>query len=166
MDNARLSTVLRQLDYHAWANQRMLDAVAPLTEEQLHRDLKNSFPSIWRTLEHIYQADECWYARHQGNVIITVDMFKAEPSLDLFRTQWAGVHRRFRAFAEALTEADLDRTIDYRLLSGLACRTNIYDNLLHVANHGTYHRGQVVTMLRQLGAKGVSTDLIAYIRQL
>ena len=162
----RRQTILKHLDYHAWATGKTLDAVAPLTHENLHRDMKNSFRSIWDTLVHIYQADSIWYSRHQGNATGTLAMFPADPTLDGLRVQWADVQARLRKYAEELPDADFERVINYRLLSGAEWASPVYENLLHVVNHGTYHRGQIVTMLRQQDAKGVTTDFIAYLRQL
>jgi uncharacterized damage-inducible protein DinB len=68
-----------------------------------------------------------------------------------------------RAF---LASAELDRVYDYKLMSGKAGSSPLWQMVAHVVNHATYHRGQVTTMLRQLGAvPPQSTDMITYFRE-
>ena len=68
-------------------------------------------------------------------------------------------------FVRGLTQADLDRDIEYKTLKFGLYRNPLWQSLLHVINHGTYHRGQVTTMLRQLGAQPILTDLMHFYRE-
>jgi uncharacterized damage-inducible protein DinB len=70
----------------------------------------------------------------------------------------------FISWAGGLNDQDWDTVIDYRFMSGKAGRSPIYESVLHAVNHGTYHRGQIVTMLRQLGAEPLATDFIHFVR--
>ena len=70
-----------------------------------------------------------------------------------------------RAFLERLGENGIERTFEYRLFDGTPSAQPFWQMLQHVVNHGSYHRGQVTTMLRQMGAAGPkATDLIAFYR--
>ena len=77
--------------------------------------------------------------------------------------RWAEVERDLQKFVRALSQDDLKRKIEYRNLRGNTFAYPLGSILQHLANHSSYHRGQVVTMLRQLGAKGTSTDWLRYL---
>ncbi len=163
MDYRRV-TVLQHLDYHSWATGQILDAVEHLSEEQLRRNLDNSFGGIWGTLEHIYKADSVWLKRQRGDTSAKLDEADAVSNLADLRGKWTAVQSALRQLAGTFGEDDWERPVEYRFMSGEAASSPVYENLLHVVNHGTYHRGQIVTMLRQVGGQPVSTDLIRYVR--
>src|SRR2546427_7271346 len=153
------------LDYHYWARDRLLAAVEALTAEQYTRDLGSSFKSIRDTVTHIYAAEWAWYERWQGRsptTLLPADQF---PDLAALRRTWAEHETKMRAFVAELGEGGADRIIEYTLLSGHAGASPIWQMLQHVVNHASYHRGQVTTMLRQIGAAPAKPmDMIAYYR--
>jgi uncharacterized damage-inducible protein DinB len=154
------------LDFHYWARDRVLDAVATLTAEQYTRDLGNSFKSVRDTLVHLFSAEHAWYERWQGNSPAAHLSPGDYPDVATLRRAWSAHESRMRAFIAAQDQAAIDRVYDYKLFNGTASRSALWQMVTHVVNHGTYHRGQVTTMLRQLGAapaKGL--DLIAYYRE-
>jgi uncharacterized damage-inducible protein DinB len=155
------------LDYHYWARDRMLDAIEPLSPEQFNRDLGNSFKSIRETAVHIYAAEWAWHSRWLGQsptALMTSDAF---PDVAALRRAWVEHEAKMRAFVEQLDEAGVARAIDYKLLSGQAGSSPLWQMLQHVVNHASYHRGQITTMLRQLGGKPAKgMDMIAYYRTL
>ncbi len=163
MDTQR-STALRHLEYHAWATQKTLDSVEPLSIEELNRDMRTSHSSVFGTLNHGYQADALWLQRLQGNGDAKLDSIAPAPDLKTLRHLWSRLQGDFIAWAGGVSDGDWNRVIDYRFLSGAQASSAIYENVLHVVNHGTYHRGQIVTMLRQLGASPAPTDFIHYVR--
>jgi uncharacterized damage-inducible protein DinB len=63
-----------------------------------------------------------------------------------------------------MTPSDVNRVIEYRLMSGQPAASPLWQMLQHLINHGSYHRGQVTTMLRQLGRPAIATDLIVFYR--
>jgi uncharacterized damage-inducible protein DinB len=153
------------LDYHYWARDRLLDALEPLTPEQYKRDLGNSFRSIRDTLTHIYAAEWAWYSRWQGESptsLVPTDRF---PDLGALRKEWGEHEARMRAFVSGLNEAGSARVIEYKLLNGQPGASPIWQMVQHVVNHASYHRGQITTMLRQIGmAPAKPMDMIAYYR--
>ena len=84
--------------------------------------------------------------------------------LAALRAHWDDVERDLTDFIAALTDADLARVYEFKTMSGAAQAQPGWQMLQHLANHGTYHRGQIATMLRQLGAKGQGTDMIVFYR--
>jgi uncharacterized damage-inducible protein DinB len=69
-------------------------------------------------------------------------------------------------YVSAMTQQDLDRVIRYKVFTGDEFSNPLWQSLHQLTNHASYHRGQVTTLLRQLGAKPMSTDLILYYREL
>ncbi len=153
------------LEYHYWARDRLFDALEPLGPEQYDRDLGSSFRSIRETMTHIYAAEWAWYERWQGRsptALLPADRF---PDLVALRREWMSHETRMRAFVDGLDEAHVDRIIDYTLLSGHTGASPVWQMLQHVVNHASYHRGQVTTMLRQIGASPAKPmDMIAFFR--
>jgi len=151
--------------YDAWANRRTQDACAALTPEQFTRDLDSSFRSVRDTLAHILGAQWIWLERFHGRVPAVLPAPGDFPDRAALSGRWSEVQRDLGDYVNQLSSADLERSFDYRDVKGNAHRSVLWQALQHLANHGTYHRGQVTTLLRQLGVKPVSTDLIAFYRE-
>jgi uncharacterized damage-inducible protein DinB len=153
--------VRTHLRYTGWASQRLLDAALKLDPEQLSRDMHVSHKSVLETLSHIFFADRIWFAR-------VVDPEEAAPPSSLtpdeLSTQWLRIQNRWEQWAESLTDADLDRVVHYKSIKGDPYENRLGEILMHVVNHGTLHRGQVMAMLRQHGVAPPPTDLIGYYR--
>ena len=153
------------LDYHYWARDRMFEALEPLTAEQVNRDMGNSFKSIRDTVAHLYAAEWAWYSRWQGtspDKLLPADMF---PDLAAVRLASTELEAKIRAYVEALGEANVTKVIEYKLLSGQPGASPVWQMVQHLVNHASYHRGQVTTMLRQLGAQPAKPlDMIAFYR--
>ena len=145
--------------YHDWANGEMLDAVAPLSAEQFLRDLGNSFPSVRDTVAHIFGADLIWLQRWKGEPTGGLPAAAAYPTPASLRDWYAALAKDRRAFLAAATEDRLARPFSYKDTRGNPRSLILAHSMQHVVNHASYHRGQITTMLRQLGAKPVSTDL-------
>jgi len=160
-----LQDVTTLLDYHYWARDRLLDAIEPLAADRYNRDLESSFKSIRETVVHIYAAEWAWFMRWQGEsptALLPADQF---PDLASLEAAWREHEGRMRAFVGGLDQTGIARVIEYKLLSGQPGASSISQMLPHVVNHASYHRGQLTTMLRQLGAAPPkSMDMIAYYR--
>jgi uncharacterized damage-inducible protein DinB len=160
-----LQDLRTMLDYHYWARDRLLDALEALTPDQLRRDLGSSFKSIHETMVHTYAAEWAWYSRWNGNsptALLPADQF---PDLAAIRWSWTELEAKMRTFLDQVGDEGIGRVFDYKLLSGQAGSTPFWQMLQHVVNHASYHRGQVTTMLRQLGAAPAKPmDMIAYYR--
>lgn len=150
--------------YNRWANERILDAVAVLTEEELGRELGGSFPSVRKTLVHIASAEWIWLERWQGRSPTGIPEGWDLSGLGAIRAVWDEVDEQRDHFLHHLDDNALHAVVDYRNTAGQPFAEPLWQQLRHVVNHSSYHRGQVVNMLRLLGAKTVGTDLIAYYR--
>jgi len=151
--------------FNSWARGRMLDAVGALPEAAYRKDLGNSFGSVHGTVVHILGAEELWLKRWQGESPTSLVSPDAFASFAEVRRRWDQVEGEHQRFLGTLTEEAVLRVIRHRDTRGNAYATPLWQMMQHVVNHSTYHRGQVTTLLRQLGAKPVATDLITYYRQ-
>lgn len=152
-------------DYNAWANRRALGAAEKLTQEQFIQQLGSSFSSVRDTLAHIYGAEWIWLERFQGRspaALPNVGEFQDVASL---RDRWLEHEERLLKFVSGLSQSDLDRKMEYKTLKFGVYRNALWQSMQHVVNHGTYHRGQVTTLLRQLGAQPILTDLMHFYRE-
>lgn len=153
------------LDYHYWARDRMFDALDPLTPDQLTRDMGGSFKSVHDTVSHLYAAEHAWYARWQGDSPAALLTGAAFPDVAAVRHAWAEHEPKMRAFVDRLGEGGIARVMEFKMLTGQPASSPFWQMLQHIVNHASYHRGQVTTMLRQLGAQPAkSLDMIAFYR--
>jgi len=152
-------------EYNAWANQRVLDACATLTPEQFTRDLGNSFPSVRDTLVHIMGGQWIWLERWQGRSPARLPAADDFPDLPSLRKRWEEVEADVLTFVRGLTSERLATVNEYKTLTAGTFACPLWQMLQHLVNHGTYHRGQVTTLLRQLGVKSVATDLSFFYRE-
>jgi uncharacterized damage-inducible protein DinB len=153
------------LDYHYWARDRVLTALDPLTPEQYTRDLGSSFTSIQDTLGHVYSAEWAWHQRWTGASPTSQLPRETFPDVATVRTLWNKTETDVRGFLEGLGETGINRTFEYKTLAGDPGSSVFWHMLQHVVNHASYHRGQLTTMLRQVGLKAPeSMDLIRFYR--
>lgn len=152
-------------DYNSWANRRTLEACQALAPEQFTRDLGSSFRSVRDTLVHICEVEylwlERWHGRSPGGLRSATDF----PDFESLRRRWAEVERNLIDYIASLQAEDLARVVHHKTTQGVPQAQPLWQMLQHLVNHGTYHRGQVTTLLRQLGAKVVATDLIFFYRE-
>jgi uncharacterized damage-inducible protein DinB len=157
---------IRQLfDYNAWANQRALEGAEQLSDEQFIKPLGSSFSSVRDTLVHICGAEWIWLERCHGHSPSAIPNVSKVQTVSALREHWAPQTEQLLTFVQGLKQNDLDRVMEYKTINFGVYENPVWQSLQHVANHGTYHRGQVTTMLRQLGVKPVLTDLMHFYRE-
>lgn len=150
------------VDYHYWANERLLAAAEALSPEQYDRDLGSSFPSVRATVAHMLNAEAIWLSRFLGVELERVAPADL-PDLRGVRERWARLEEQVR---QLVASPDLlTRELTVTTSTGQVYRHQLWEAIVHLCNHGTYHRGQLTTMLRQLGAAPAGTDLIVYYRE-
>lgn len=152
-------------EYNAWANRRASDVCAALSAEQLTRNLASSFPSVRDTLAHIMGAEWIWLERWRGASPTSFMDTSQLATVAAIRERWDPIERGLQDYVHSLSPADLQGTLQYKSMAGQPFAQPLWQTLQHLANHSTYHRGQITTMLRQLGAKPVSTDMVGFYRE-
>lgn len=161
----KIDDVRDLFSYTEWANQRILETIRGLSEEQLTRTIESSFPSILGTFAHVVMAEWIWLRRWKGDSPTEAPAWSDKAgSLDEVVENLRAVEAERRALLDSLTDGDLLRELPYKSMKGDPFATRLDHQMAHVANHSTYHRGQLTTMIRQAGAKPPATDLIVYVR--
>jgi uncharacterized damage-inducible protein DinB len=151
-------------DFDQWATLKTLESVASLKPEEYSRDLNTSFGSIHGTMVHILSADRVWLSRWRG---MSSSPMKAEdvPTIEVLKKQWDSHSLELNNFLRTLREDQLSAPLSYTDFKNNVNAQILAQQMQHKVNHSTYHRGQIASMLRQLGAKPINTDLITYYRQ-
>ena len=165
-----LSDIRNLFDYTEWANGLAMDAAERLSEEDLRRNVGISHGSIFGTLLHMAGAEWIWLERWHGRSPAKSEawsLWTTESCTDLatLNQRWKEVVNRRAQFISDLDEPRLAAELPFKLLSGDPNSMKLVDQMQHVANHATLHRGQVVGMIRQLGIDPPSTDLLFYLRR-
>ena len=153
--------VLRQLyDYNYWARDQQLQACGKLTAEQFTRHLGGSFSSVRDTLVHVAGAEWIWCERWNGRSPRVFPKGEQFPNLAAVQEYWRGVERDVQLFVGSVTETALLQPLTYTNVAGVEWTYPLWQAMFHLVNHGTYHRGQVTTLLRQLGAEAAALDFL------
>ncbi len=159
--------LVTHFDYTLWATSALLKAAADLTPEELERDLKASYISLLGTLRHIYFADRIWLARFEAydagtTARLTLADASETPTLEELTRVWPGVIEGFKQRIRDYGDQGVLEAFSFTNLAGKHFTMPRYQAMLHVVNHGTLHRGQVMMMIRQMGHVPPSTDLLYY----
>ena len=165
-----LSDIKRLFDYTEWANNLAMDAADRLGDESLRRDFGISHKSIFGTLVHMAGADWIWLERWNGrspNRDEAWSLWSTDSCVDLamLNERWTKLADDRARFVSELDETRLGAELPFKLLSGDPSSMPLVDQMQHIVNHSTMHRGQVVGMIRQLGTEPPATDLLFYLRR-
>jgi uncharacterized damage-inducible protein DinB len=152
--------------YNAWANRRLFAVARDLPSGDYYKDLGSSFGGVHGTLAHIVGAEQLWLRRWLG-APATLPGAKDFAALDDVAAAWERVEAERGAFLAGLTDAALGAVVTIRPTTGGAYTHALRETLLHAVEHSSYHRGQVVTLVRQLGRRlpAPSFNLIHFYRE-
>ncbi len=152
-------------EYTVWANNTVGDWLEKISDEQWKQFVESSFPSIYETVLHVAASDKVWVQRLKQftefeNLTST---FKGS-NKELIQV-WKNGTLDFKQFIEDFPEEKLDEKLSFKNMKGIPHNQPYWQLFAHIINHATYHRGQLVTMLRQVGYKDLSsTDMTTYFR--
>lgn len=165
-----LSDIKNLFDYMEWANDLAMVAANQLPDESLRRDVGISHQSILGTLVHMAGAEWIWLERWDGRSPTKAEAWSrwsTESCADLatLKDRWTNlINDRARLVSE-LDNTRLVAELPFKLLSGDPSSMPLVNQMQHVVNHATMHRGQIVGMIRQLGIDPPATDLLFYLRR-
>ncbi len=158
-----LPTLRTLFAFSRWANVKSVESVTALDPEELERSIGGSFGSLRATLVHMYGADWVWLERLHGRSPRALPDGDDLATLDALRNKWIGVEDARDAYLATLTPGRLADSLSYTAFDGTSFTRRLDEVLFHMVNHGTYHRGQIATLVRQLGKKAISTDFLRWI---
>ena len=152
--------------YNLWANNRLIEIINNLTDEQVDREIISSFTSIRKTVLHLWDVENIWWQRMK---LVEVQVWQSDSytgSLMELNNNLLAQSKQWKEWIDIATEAALEHEFIYRNSKKDQFKQPVYEMLLHLFNHQTYHRGQLVTMLRQVDEKSIpNTDLISFLRK-
>lgn len=155
----------RLLEYTGWANRRLVRVAATLLVNDFKRDMSGSHGGVRGTLTHILGAEWIWLERWKGvSPSRRLDEGEFKDVLAL-RARFKLIEAHRDAWFESLKERQVGEIVAYKNLAGTAYQNPLWQLVQHVTNHSSYHRGQVINMLRALGAKPVATDMVVWDRE-
>lgn len=155
-------TIREIYGYNRWANARSLQAASTISPADFTKEVGGSFASLRGTLAHMYGAEWIWLQRWRGTSPRQLPFALDFPDVETIRSRWQEVEREQKQFLDSLDPGRLSEVVSYVNLKGETFAYPLGRMLQHVVNHASYHRGQITTLLRQLGATPLSTDLLLY----
>lgn len=149
-------------EYNVWANERIMNHLKSLPDGIFAKEVDLGFKSIAEVITHLIAADEVWFARIKG-----------ESPPPLTRTPFTNIEEassyqnklQTQILEFLLSTDDIEKIVNYSNTRGEKFQNTILEIIQHVVNHGTYHRGNISTILNSLGYKGILTDYIVYLRR-
>lgn len=152
--------------YNRWANGKILNFISAAGEDRAGMVQNSSFSTIRQTVLHLLDAQVIWFGRLHGISLLDWPGKDFKETTLAACTQLIDNSKKFENFAGKLTETELSNVISYKNIKGDQFESPVWQILAHVMNHGTYHRGQLITMLRVSGYTDLSsTDIIDYFRE-
>jgi uncharacterized damage-inducible protein DinB len=142
--------IVNYSSYNEWANKEFVGWVATLEEAQIKQKTPSSFESIGRTLKHMTMAQQFWLQFIREGNPTDFDWSFKDKSISVLLSRLSESSEKLRKECTNYQEADLleQLTLNQPWLKNTLCR---YEYIMHVINHGTYHRGQIVTIARHIG---------------
>jgi uncharacterized damage-inducible protein DinB len=161
-----MKTLLTQFaTYHVWANSLMANCILALEPELHTQPVPSSFPSVHATLLHMWDAESIWWQRMKLLEQIVRPSENFNGSTDAVIKGLLGSSKQWQKWVQDAQPHMLEHAFIYQNSKREKFKQPVHQVLLQVFNHGTYHRGQLVTMLRQLGITKIpQTDFIAWSR--
>lgn len=151
--------------YNLWANNLLAEVFKTIDQSWIDKEVKSSFPSIRKTVFHLWGAEHLWLLRFSG---ISLNKFPNEEiPADTHPSEFVKGAKDFLVFVEKQDDAFFSASTTYKNLAGVEFTSTNSEIIFHVMNHSTFHRGQLVMMIRNLGFEGKlpSTDMISYFRE-
>ena len=151
--------------YNVWANQKLLDVILALPEEKQKQEVPSSFSNLFKTLLHMWDAESAWWQRMklQERIIVPSENFNG--SMNDVAGGLMQQNRQWEEWVNNASDISLEHVFQYQNSKKEQFKQPIFQMILHVFNHGTYHRGQLINMLRQLGEEKLpQTDFIVWSR--
>jgi uncharacterized damage-inducible protein DinB len=152
--------------YNLWANKNILERLALAPKEILHKEMLSSFRSIYKTVEHLMEVENIWWQRLKLEEHILAPEKDAEEDFDKLSKKLLAESKQWNDWVASATEKNINHVFAYYNFRKEYYKQPVYEMLLHLFNHQTYHRGQIITLMRQNGIDKIpNTDFIAFSRK-
>lgn len=155
--------ILLLYQYNQWANAKILDAAANVTQEQYLAPASFPHGGLRGTLVHALSAEWIWRMRWEGTSPTSSLKPDEFPTLASLRTRWAIEEWKLMTFVERLSDEQLNSTFDYKNTSGKSFTRVLWHTMAHVVNHGTQHRSEAAALLTDFGCSPGDIDLLFFV---
>ena len=157
--------LLTYVRYNLWANNALAELLKTLDQSWLDKEIKSSFSSVRKTAFHIWDGEYVWLSRFKG--ISPTDFPSKNFSSETHPSRFVEGAKDFLNFIEQQNNSFFSNSTTFKDMAGKEHRMENSGMLFHVMNHSSFHRGQIVMMLRNLGFEGEMprTDMIVYLRE-
>ncbi len=151
--------------YNIWANKRVIETAKLLSDEQINKEIISSFPSVYKTVLHLMEVENAWWERLK---------LVEHPALsgwfmgnfDELSKKWVELSQQWHNWIQNANDANINHVFAYHNSKKEYFKQPVYEMLLHLFNHQTFHRGQLITIFRQLGLDKIPpTDFIVFARK-
>lgn len=142
--------LIKQLEYNHWANVRLSSSLLEISAEQAQKEILSSFPSVMKTVLHIWDAEYIWMQRMHG---VSLKGFPSKDFSGSYKASIEGLIGQSKEWVEFMESTEMTSTseIKYSNTKGEPFISTLDEIVQHLTIHGSFHRGQLVTMLRQIG---------------
>ena len=152
--------------YNVWANKKIIDRISLLPVELVDKETPSSFPSIYKTLLHLWDVESIWLQRLKLAEHIEVPSASFEGNLLEMMTAWSKISQQWDQWITQTNEANLVHVFAYQNSKREQFKQPVYEMIMHLFNHQTYHRGQIITIFHAVGVDKIpATDFIAFCRK-
>ena len=152
--------------YNIWANKKLFECINILSDEQIKKDIASSFPSIYKTVAHMWVAEDAWWQRLKLVEQMDMAVMHYDGGFAEMLKKSGQRSEEWLSWVNKATEVQLTHVFAYQNSKKEQFKQPVYEMLMHLFNHGTYHRGQLVTILRQLGVEKIpATDFVLFGRK-
>jgi uncharacterized damage-inducible protein DinB len=159
-------TLVTYASYNHWANRIITDAIMKLPESLQHQIVASSFPNLYATILHMWDAESIWWQRMKLHEKLIIPSAAFNPSIQETVNGLLSQSAQWETWVKQSNDMQLAHVFAYQNSRQEQLKQPIFQMIMHVFNHGTYHRGQLVTMMRALGVAQVpATDFIVYTRK-
>ncbi len=151
--------------YNLWVNKILLEKIAQIPKEILDKDMGSSFGSIYKTLVHLMEVESIWWQRLQLHEHVQWPGKDLDDNFGELSQQLLSLSKQWNEWVIQANEINITHVFGYQNSKKEFFKQPVYEMLLHLFNHQTYHRGQIITMLRQNGVDKIpATDFIVFSR--
>jgi uncharacterized damage-inducible protein DinB len=151
--------------YNLWANKRITDLINELSDEQINKEIVSSFPSLYKTVKHLMEVENAWWERLKLVEHPTPSGWFTG-NFDELSKKWLQLSQQWLDWIKQANELNITHVFAYQNSKKEQFKQPVYEMLLHLFNHQTFHRGQLIMMLRQVGLDKIhSTDFIVFSRK-
>jgi uncharacterized damage-inducible protein DinB len=151
--------------YNSWANAKILNAAANVTQEQFTALASHPHNDLRHTLTHTLFAEWLWRNRWMGQSPTTLILNEDFPTFESLRTRWTEEEKTLNDFVDSLTDERINSVFQYKTTKGIAHENILWQVMMHVVNHGTQHRSEAAAILTELGHSPGDIDLIVFLRE-